>query len=205
VIAPARAFHAIIALLALIGLAINYSVVLGNHPGAPVAALIRFLSFFTVLSNILVAIASIGIVIGRGWAKRPATRTAIAVYITVVAAIFQILLAGLEPLSPLGWWGNMLVHQLVPMLWLLGWIGFGPHGRIAATAPLRWLIFPTLYGAYTLAHGASTGFYPYPFLNVTKLGGAVFARNMALIGLLFLALGYLFRWLDARLPRRASH
>ena len=200
-IAVPRVWHAIVAALALVGLVIEYNVTIAGRPGQVAGRTLIYLSFFTILTNIAVMAASAGIAIGAGWANRPALRTAISVQISVVAAIFQLMLAGLLHLSPLGWWGNMLVHQLVPALWLIGWIAVGPHGGIDRRAPLWWLIYPALYGVWTIAHGAATGWYPYPFLDIAKYGGARIALNMLLMGVFFAGLGYAFRWIDGRLAR----
>lgn len=199
----ARLWHVAVALFALAGLAIEYRVTLTSHSGDPVARTVRFLSFFTILTNALVMLASFGTALSKGrlhrWTAGPGLSAAISVHITVVAVIFQLLLAKLVHLTPLGWWGNMLVHRTVPALWLIGWIAFAPHGGIGRLSPLRWLIYPLLYGMWTIAHGACTGWYPYPFLDIAKRGGAVVAGNMAWIALFFAALGYGFRWIDGRL------
>jgi hypothetical protein len=204
----ARAWYGATALCAAIGLAIEYQVTIHGHPGQLAGRTLVYLSFFTILTNALVLLASIGLASHRGglhrWARQPATRAAIAVWITVVAVIFQLLLAGLAHLSPIGWWGNMLVHQLVPALWLGGWLLFRPQGGIAATAPLRWLVYPLLYAGWTIAHGRMSGWYPYPFLDIARQGGERVAINMAAIGLFFAALGYAFRWLDGRLAERLA-
>lgn len=200
----ARACHLAVALLALAGVGIEYAAMVAAHPLAELGfRTIRFFSFFTILSNLLVAVAGIGATLTTGrWhdrAIRTSTRAAVSVYILVVAVIFQLLLAGLIKLSPLGWWGNMLVHQLVPAGWLLCWFGFPPHGGIARRAPLDWLVFPLAYGVWTIAHGAVTGWYPYPFLDVARHGGGRVAVIMGLMALFFAGLGYAFRWIDGRL------
>ncbi|PXA86177.1 hypothetical protein DMC47_35405 [Nostoc sp. 3335mG] len=198
-----RAWHALVACLALIGLGIEYRVTVAGHPGQIVSRTIVFLSFFTILTNILVLLASIGASFGNGrlhrWTSGPSISTAISVHITVVAVIFQLLLASLIHLTPLGWWGNMLVHQLVPALWVIGWIVFAPHGGIDRTAPLHWLIYPLVYTVWVLAHGAITGWYPYPFMDVGKYGISPTAAKMAVIALFFAGLGYAYRWIDGRL------
>ncbi|WP_343046898.1 Pr6Pr family membrane protein [Sphingomonas chungangi] len=198
-----RAWHLLVAILAAIGLGIEYDVTVGGHPGQLAGRTIVFLSFFTILTNALAMTASIGAAIGEGrlhrWAASPGTSTAISVHITVVAVIFQLLLAGLIHLTAIGWWGNMLVHQLVPGLWLVGWIAFAPHGGIDRLAPLRWLIYPLAYTAWVLIHGAITGWYPYPFMDVGKYGARPTAQKMAVIALFFAGLGYAYRWIDGRL------
>lgn len=198
--------HALLALLALAGIALSFAA----GPSVPTTALLRplrFLSFFTILTNGLVAWAAIGRALppGRRWhevASRPATRTAIALYILVVALIFHLLLSHMVRPGFLGWIGNLLVHQIVPAGWLLCWIGFAPHGGIDRRAPLRWLAYPLLYAAWVLVLGALGGWYPYPFMNVAQFGYPAVLRNLALIGLVFLALGHVLRWIDGRLGAR---
>lgn len=203
---PARLWHAAVALLALIGLAIEYQVTVTGHPGQIVGRTIIFLSFFTILTNALVLLASIGAAFGKGrlhrWTAGPGTSTAISVHITVVAVIFQLLLANLVLLTPLGWWGNMLVHRLVPALWLVGWLGFAPHGGIDRWAPLRWMLYPLLYTVWVMIHGAITGWYPYPFMDVGQYGIGTVAAKMAVIALFFAGLGYAYRGIDGWLAER---
>jgi hypothetical protein len=202
-LSAARAWHASVALLALIGLAIEYRVTVSGHPGQIIGRTVVFLSFFTILTNTLVMLASLGAAFGEGqlhrWTSSAGVSTAISVHITVVAVIFQLLLASLLHLTPLGWWGNMLVHRLVPALWLIGWIAFAPHGGIDRWAPLRWLIYPLVYTVWVLIHGAVTGWYPYPFMDVGKYGTGPTAAKMAVIALFFAGLGYVYRWIDGRL------
>lgn len=202
----ARLLHALLALLALAGIAFSFAA----GPSVPTTALlrpVRFFSFFTILTNLLVALAAIGAALPpahpwRAIAARPGLRAAVALHILVVALIFHLLLSDMVRPGFSGWIGNMLVHQLVPAGWLLCWLGFGAHGGIDRGAPLRWLAYPLLYTAWVLVHGALGGWYPYPFMNVAALGYPLVLRNVALIGLAFLGLGYALRWVDGRLERR---
>ena len=54
-------------------------------------------------------------------------------------------------------------------------------------------------GNIPLRIGAATGWYHYPFLDVTALGYPVVLRNIGLIGAIFLALGHGLQWIDGRL------
>lgn len=195
----ARAWHALVALLALIGLAIEYHATIVGHPGELARRMVIYFSFFTILGNMLVTAMAAGFAIGRPWAQASATRAATTLYIVVVAVVFQLLLAAIVKPTGIDWWGNMLAHQLVPVLWVTGWLAFGRHGGIRATAPLLWLIYPAAYGAWTLLHGALTSLYPYPFLSIKTEGGHQVATNMASMALFFLILGYVVRWIDGRL------
>lgn len=206
VIGMGRLIWLVVALLALMGIAFSYA---AGPPVPTPSGLreLRFFSFFTILTNLLVALAAVGHALpsGHRWhrlATRPAVRTAIMVHITVVALIFHLLLSHMVRPGLSGWIGNMLVHQAVPAAWLFGWIALGPHGGIDTRAPLRWIGFPLLYGLWVLVLGALGDWYPYPFMDVAALGYPLVLRNMAVVGLLFFAIGHGLRWADDRLARR---
>lgn len=200
-----RAAHAAVALAAATGLVLHYIVVLG-HDGEVAVRSIRFLSYFTILTNMLVAATAAGIASGRGrWSDRgaqPAWRTAVTLHILVVALIYHLLLRQVTLPGVIGWTANMLVHQLVPTGWLVCWLIFPPHGGIDWAAPWRWLLYPLLFAAWTLAHGAFGGWYPYPFMDVAAIGYPKVAANILAIGLVFLMLGSGLRWLDGWLGQR---
>lgn len=197
--------HAAVALFATTGLVLHYLVVLG-HAGEVAVRTVRFFSYFTILTNILIAASALGIAIGGGrWSalvSRPAWRTAVTLHIIVVALIYHVLLRGIVLPGQMGWWANMLVHQLVPATWTICWLAFAPHGGIDRASPLRWLLYPLGFGAWTLVHGAIGGWYPYPFMDVAQFGYPAVLRNMTVVALLFAGLGYALRWVDARLGRR---
>jgi hypothetical protein len=48
--------------------------------------------------------------------------------------------------------------------------------------------FPLAYLAWTLLHGAASGWYPYPFLDVSELGYPRALINIVGLALAFLAL-----------------
>jgi len=47
------------------------------------------------------------------------------------------------------------------------------------------MAFPALFGAWTLAHGALSGFYPYPFMDVTKRGYPAVLLTIVQMGVAF--------------------
>src|SRR5262249_677878 len=57
-----------------------------------------------------------------------------------------------------------------PTLFVLDWLIFVPKREVPWKTSLGGLALPLVYLAWTLLHGAITGFYPYPFLNVLRLG-----------------------------------
>jgi hypothetical protein len=64
-----------------------------------------------------------------------------------------------------------------------------------------WLAFPLVYGIWTLVHGARSGFWPYPFLDVGALGWSPVLVHMAAMSALFLGLGLVLVLIDHLLGR----
>jgi hypothetical protein len=174
----------------------NYLTVRYKTNGDVIEAAIRILAYFTMLSNILVALAMTlpWLAPGSNWGTfftRPSVRTAIASYIIVVSVVYYTLLR--ELWNPEGWQlvADTIEHAVVPGLYVLDWFLFVPKGTLVARSVPNWLIFPVTYAGYSLIHGAATGFYPYPFLDVTQLGYERVLLNMAILTVVFALLGLL--------------
>jgi hypothetical protein len=146
---------------------------------------IVFFSYFTILSNILVAIAlttasfapesRLGKFFGG-----PNGATPVAVYITVTGITYWFLLRPLyADLRGMGMVLNAVHHYVMPVLYVVYWLLFVAKGRLHLRYIPDWLIFPLVYALYTLLHGQASGFYPYPFVDVTKLGLDHVLRDMA--------------------------
>lgn len=117
-----------------------FSIVLQYHlivryktEGDFVEAAIRMLAFFTMLSNILVALAMTlpWLAPESKWGaffSRPSVRTAIASYIIVVSAVYYTVLQKLW--NPEGWQlvADMIEHCVTPALFILDWLVFVPKG-----------------------------------------------------------------------------
>lgn len=136
---------------------------------------VNFFSFFTILSNCLAALAMVLPVLAPGSAlgrffERPGVRTAIAAYILIVGAVYHLILRNIW--DPQGWAlvADILLHYVTPVLFLIDWLLFVPKGAVAWSTVGKALFFPLVYIGWTLLHGFQTGWYPYPFVNVTELG-----------------------------------
>jgi hypothetical protein len=146
------------------------------HREAPVLeALVRFFSFFTILTNILVAISfSFRSVQPRASAShfflQPAVQTSVTVYMIFVAIVYHVLLSHIWNPSGMQWVIDQLLHTLVPTLCVIYWFIYTPKNNLKWRDALPWLIYPLIYLAYVLIRGALTGDYPYPFINVLYYG-----------------------------------
>ncbi|MGF6712396.1 hypothetical protein QFZ41_003360 [Luteibacter sp. W1I16] len=165
---------------------------------------LRFFSFFTILSNVLVGLVAASTAIGGGWGplafwRRPRARGLAAVSITVTCLVYATVLQSTwEPHGP-QLVADRALHYVVPALYLVWWIALLPHGTLVWRDALRWLWFPLVFALWTFARGAIVHEYPYPFLDVDRLGYATALVNTTLVGVVFLILGTAFVALDRTL------
>jgi hypothetical protein len=153
---------------------------------------ITYFGFFTMLGNIQVAIAFAAPLFprfpGAAFFNRPGVRTATAVYIIVVDVIFYLLLRKIYNPPGLGAVLNVLLHYLMPPLYVLDWLAFVPKQGLRYWQIVFWQIFPIGYAIATMLRGALTGYYPYPFLDVGRYGYGQIAINIAVLSAFFILL-----------------
>ena len=154
---------------------------------------INFFSFFTILSNSLAALAmalpAIAPQSGLGqFFDRPWVRTAIAACIVIVAVIYYLVLRNAWDPQGLALVADVLLHYVMPTLFVIDWLLFVPKGSVPWSTVWKALVVPLIYIGWTLGHGAQTGWYPYPFVNVAELGlEKVLVNSAGLFGV-FMAL-----------------
>ncbi len=205
--------RAVAAPLATLGwFALAAQLVLLLRQGAPTAAglagaVIAYLSFFTILTNLGVALALTAV--ARGATKgalaffgRPRVAAALAAYIAIVGLVYALLLRRLWAPTGLQWLADVLLHYAMPIAYLLYWLFFMPKGRLRWRDAGPWLLFPLGFLSYTLARGRRTDLYTYPFLDVGALGYPRVLRNVAFATAAFLAVGWLIIGLDRAIGRR---
>jgi hypothetical protein len=175
---------------------------------------VNYFSYFTILSNLIVAL----VLTCWRWSPnsrwgsffaRPTTQSAAAVYITIVCAVYSLVLRNIWNPQGLQKLADVLLHDLLPVLYVIFWFAFVQKNKLRWVDALWWLVFPTLYCGYVLARGSRTGWYPYPFLHATNLGYAGVARNGFMLLFAFLALGLgliaIAKWLSRRAVHSLSH
>lgn len=205
----ARVWHIVTFVVAVAALVFQtWLVVVGGHvlgESEPIplgTRLLRLVSYFTIQSNIAVAIAS-GILARKPDAEGEGFRVLrldALIAITVTGLVSWFLLRGLVHLEGADAVADALLHIVVPLLAFLGWLLFGPRPRVSVRTIGLALIWPVLWLGYTLAMGAIHGWYPYPFIDVTELGYPRTLLNAAGVTVLFLALFALAALVDRKLP-----
>ncbi|AUM71553.1 hypothetical protein C0J56_23730 [Pseudomonas fluorescens] len=174
---PAR-LVAVAAVLGWTGLSIQlYLILLGRWElGASLlGGLVNFFSFFTVLTNTLVAVVLTWELTprqspARRWFLLPGVRSGIAVSIALVSLAYNLLLRHLW--QPEGWQfvADELLHDVMPLLYIVYWWRYVPKGTLRLGHIGLWVIYPLVYFAYLLLRGDLLAAYPYPFIDVANLG-----------------------------------
>ena len=196
-----RIAAALIAAIAWTGLIVQYAATFaGNH--SILVTLWTLLWFFTITTNLLVAAVFTSIAAGTPVAPRWVAGATIS--IALVGVTYGLLLRGLQELSGGSLLANTLLHVVTPILVPLFWLAFVKKGGLTRRDPLQWAVYPLAYLLYILARGAVTGRYPYPFIDVTRLGWPRAAGSAVCIAIGFLLAGYALVWLDARLKRTTA-
>ena len=203
----ARIWFAVMALCVAAGVALSvYTAVQtpGHFPTGTERGFNTF-AFFTVQSNLLAGATTLLLAIRL---DRPSVvfgtfRLIGLVAITVTGIVYHVALSGLLTLAGYHQLANQLVHTVVPVLTVVGWLIAGPRGQ--ATARAAWLspIYPLAWLAFTLIRGAVIDWYPYPFVDVTRFGYGKVVLNCFWVSLLFLGLAAGAAALDRRIRPRS--
>ena len=201
-----RRSAAIIAAAASLGITLQFFLLLREalHRGTPLLpAIARFFTYFTILNNLLVAWTT-----SRVWLRdrsAPAIETAVATYIAVVGIVYSLVLRSLWNPVGLGRLADELLHDVIPVAYVLWWLLLAHKSRLLWRVLPNFFVWPLIYLAASLVIGAWTNWYPYPFIEVPRLGYLKVLTVSAALLLLLLFLGVLAisysRWRSPRQER----
>ncbi len=193
-------------LIAIIGATIaafavvaQFYLILLNREVAVGETIIRFFSYFTILTNTWVAGTFIYLAVkvpDLSNQPRATFWTPLAVFILTVGLVYQFLLRSLWSPEGLQMVVDELLHTIIPLYYLIFWWLYGPHPTISWRRFFPWLLYPVLYLSLVLVRGYFSDFYPYPFLDLTQIsGGQLVANSIILMGV-FLLLAALLIGID---------
>lgn len=197
-----RTTAGIIAALAAFGLAWQFQ--LNGTIAEPLSPLPRawdMLRYFTIITNLLVAVVLARAALGRQVSANLAAT--ITLSIIMVGIVYRLLLAPPEPKPAPDYYPDFLMHVATPVLVPLWWAAFAQLD-LKLKGLIAWLSLPFAYLVYALIRGLASGRYPYFFLDLDKMGlSGVLAYSLALI-LAFAFMGLLLLGLSRILPGRAT-
>ena len=205
----ARAVHLVVAVVAwgavlfqLVLVLMGSAILVEDDPPSLGERIYRFFAYFTIQSNLLVAVSST--VLARDpAADQPwwrVVRLAGLVGIAVTGLVHFFLLRPLLDLDGADWVADKLLHMVVPALALAAWAWCGPRPRVVPRVVAYAFVWPVAWTIWTLVAGEVTGWVPYPFMDADTEGwGAV---GVACLGItaLVMAMFALAAWLDRKLP-----
>jgi len=187
----------------------QFYLIIVNRIASIPETIIRFFNFFTILTNILVALCFTFLLLkpGSKWGRffaRPTVLTALTAYIAVVGIIYNVILRFLWSPQGLQLIVDELLHTVIPIWFILYWFIFVPKETLKWNI-LPWLIYPLIYCVYSLIRGAIFEFYPYPFIDVSVLGyNKVFINIVALV-IVFLVTSLLLVGISKLIKRAAAN
>jgi hypothetical protein len=208
--AAMRIYAAVGALLGWFALALQLYLMLVQAPpgiAALLATVLTFISFFTILTNLLVALvlSAVALRIETAWGRffsSPSMQAGAAVYIAIVGMVYRLLLRQLWNPQGAQWVADVLLHDVIPVGYVLYWLLFAPRAGLRWKDAIDWLVYPAVYLVYILARGAVSRVYPYPFVDVNVLGyGGVLVRA-AMFLLVFLGMGLIVVTVGRRIRER---
>ena len=184
----------------------QYYLMLENRTTSVSEATIRFFSFFTILTNILVTIYFSTICFSRNKSvsliNAAGMLTFLTIYITVVGLVYQAALRHLWHPQGMQRLVDELLHSVIPILVILFWYLYEAKNNLKFSQTIKWLSYPLIYFIYILLRGNQSGFYPYPFVDVSVLGFATVIQNALFLLLFFLGLSLAFiligKWMDKK-------
>jgi hypothetical protein len=183
--------------------------------------LLSSLSYYTIQSNLLCLGIMIVVLMKEIRHQTPSRllsslKCGAIVVITITFLVYNLVLAPVMALSvityPFSRTGNILVHVINPIWFLLDYLLFDSKGKITKKDALGWVAFPVFYYIYILIYSSLGGLffdgthlsrYPYFFLNPEAIGswGVVIALIVILGGMM--GLSYILIFMDGRLAKKA--
>lgn len=196
------------ALTAWLAVLLQLYLIIVNRQASVGETIVRFFSFFTILTNILVALCFTSLLLPSRSAlsrffSKPKVLSAVTVYITVVGIVYNIILRFIWAPQGLQMIVDELLHTVIPILFVLYWSLFVPKEDLKWKDAFAWLIYPAGYLIFILFRGAFSGFYPYPFVHVTELGYKKVFINCIFLFITFLVLSFLLIWISKLAANRS--
>ena len=172
--------------------------------------------FYTNLSNLLVLVYELALAIAAGFPHSAALRLltddtlsfSMALCTLVTHLVYQFILVpdakrnGKRFADFGASFGNLCVHYLTPLLVVAQWLLLADKSSLGWRSALWWLTLPLAYFAFAMLRGRSGKpighthlVYPYPFLDLPRLGWRKFTGSVTGMLLSFFLLGYGMMWL----------
>lgn len=164
----------------------QFVLMLQNRQAEVPETIVRFFSFFTILTNLLVALFFTGQIFRSkrfpfGLLSSAGAITAITAFILIVGLVYQVVLRSIWEPTGLQYVVDELLHTVIPLFMLGYWYFNMTKSDLQLNTLLKWLAYPLTYIVFIGIRGHFSGYYPYPFLSIDAIGIDNAAVNAALI------------------------
>lgn len=136
-------------------------------------AFIYFWTYFTHLTNLWLVLTYVSVLTGwtwLGWFRRPIIMASAAAFIILVMLYYHFMLAPTLNMQGALAVATWLLHYVAPILYLIWWALFAPHG-VLRFKHVGLMLLPGIgYVAWVLLRGAVVAEYPYDILDAGKFG-----------------------------------
>ncbi|KAA9153179.1 hypothetical protein FPZ12_035265 [Amycolatopsis acidicola] len=166
----------------------------------------RLFSYFTIQSNLFVLAVCV-VLAARPLFDGPVWRVVrldALLGILITGVVYDLVLANQVHLTGWAHVATVGFHYVSPWAFVLGWLLFGPRSRISWATVAAAFLWPAAWLVYIFVQGAFTHWYPYPFLDVTRIGLGTAIRNAVFVVLVAVVLAVLARLADRHLPALVS-
>ncbi|MDR1034281.1 MAG: Pr6Pr family membrane protein [Bifidobacteriaceae bacterium] len=179
--------------------------------------ILSILSYYTILSNILVIVFFAWLLFYTVVARQLDTprpfytvKGAVTVAITLTFLVFHFMLRPtmftMGSADYVNSPANVLVHYVVPLMTIADWLLFDKKGNFKKLDPIKWLLIPLTYLVFALIRAqfipiGTQSRYPYFFIDLDQLGVAQVALNVVSIAVGLVILGYVIYFIDYLMSR----
>lgn len=202
----ARAWFGLTALAVFTGVIVQLFVTASVKQGffhTTTGRVLNVFCFFTIQANLIVGATSLSLVLNpsRSSTVFKTFRLIGILAITLTGVVYHAVLSKIFDLESWALVADNLLHTVVPIMALVGWLVFGPRGLTSRRVLWLSVLFPIAWLIFTLIRGSIVHFYPYPFVDVSRLGYARVLINCVWVSVLYLGLAAGGTALDRRLSR----
>ncbi|WP_347331742.1 Pr6Pr family membrane protein [Marinimicrobium locisalis] len=155
-----------------------------------VGAIVGSFGYFTVLTALVAGVAATAPLVPSTVLRRarlaslagPGFATLVTTSLLLVALVYTLALRDQWHPEGVRLVVDSLLHDVIPLAFLLYWWFFVPKHDLRYRHVLWWVCYPVIYLLVVMALGLTHSWYPYPFLDVPELGALRVRLNV--VGLL---------------------
>ena len=194
---PIRSYLGVLSVMGWFALIAQFYLIFANRTTSIPETFIRYFSFFTILTNLLVASCSTALALRvqsglKKFFSKQESLAAITVYIFVVGLVYNIVLRPLWNPAGLQKIVDELLHTVIPVMFILFWLLFVPKNELRFVNIFSWLTYPAVYAIAILIRGSFSQFYPYPFIDYAALGLRKVTTNIIVLIAVFVIFSLIF-------------